>query len=277
MHPQKNKMKKSTILLLSTISALSFGQQNKVGINTKTPHATLEIQHYNPTSNTDTSVEGILIPRVSRLRAFQMGDKSKVKESTLIYIDNVSTGAKAGTMADVDTKGFYYFSTDLNKWVKLSTSSQSSFVDTNTHIYNSNGTLQGERTVNHNNHYLTFKTGTGKVVVEGKTLIKGEFYRVASNITTEAQRNYYVKSSTATEYGDHVIINKLSHGVTNIYLPTTPENMYEGRELCIINVGGGSVTIHNLSIGENQNNTLAPNLATCILSTGQKWVMTSKY
>ncbi|WP_415325842.1 hypothetical protein [Chryseobacterium sp. MMS23-Vi53] len=125
-------MKKILFLYALTYSTIAFSQ---VGFNTPTPEATLDITAKNSTGNS-VNVDGLLIPRVDRQKAQSM---SQVKVSTIIYVNNISTGTQSGTTANVDSMGFYYF--DGTLWTKFnSTSSQRN-------IYNINGTLSGNRTV----------------------------------------------------------------------------------------------------------------------------------
>ncbi|UTX48898.1 hypothetical protein [Chryseobacterium sp. MA9] len=103
-------MKKTFIILLTLIfSNLVYSQ---VGINTTTPTASLDIVSKNPTG-TATNIDGILIPRVDRERAQNM---AAVPNSTLIYINDISTGSQTGAAINIDNVGFYYFDT---VWTKL--------------------------------------------------------------------------------------------------------------------------------------------------------------
>ncbi len=101
------------ILLSLALVPLAYSAQ--IGINTPTPASTLDITAKDPTG-TATTVDGVVIPRVDRLRAQNM---SAVPTSTLIYINDISTGTSAGTTVDVASVGFYYF--DGTKWVALVT------------------------------------------------------------------------------------------------------------------------------------------------------------
>ncbi|MCT2406776.1 hypothetical protein NZD88_04295 [Chryseobacterium antibioticum] len=96
-------------------STIIYGQ---VGMNTASPKSTLDINAKNATG-TSTNADGILIPRVDRQRALIM---SSVEPSTLIYINDISTGTTTGQASNIDAIGFYYFEGSLAKWVKLSTS-----------------------------------------------------------------------------------------------------------------------------------------------------------
>jgi hypothetical protein len=103
------------LLLFTVLIPLAYSAQ--VGIQTPTPTSTLDIAAKNPTG-TATSVDGIIIPRVDRQRAQSM---TAVPVSTLIYINDISTGTAAGTTEDVNSVGFYHF--DGTKWIALITTS----------------------------------------------------------------------------------------------------------------------------------------------------------
>ncbi|UYW02369.1 hypothetical protein K5I29_05600 [Flavobacterium agricola] len=152
-------MRKIILMLLSFgFISISYGQ---IGIGTTKPNATLDIVAQNPTDPNLTNPEGVLIPRVSRLRAQHMVD---VKESTIIYINSVEDGSQAGSTSNVDTTGFYYYDGIL--WVKFS----SELYD---NIYNADGVLTSNRTVNQGDKTLSFQatptTGTSHFTVNGST------------------------------------------------------------------------------------------------------------
>lgn len=146
-----SKMKKKVILVLSLVTnCLIFAQ---VGINNQDPKTTLDIAAKNKTG-TDNNIDGILIPRVDRERAQSM---TSVPISTLIYVDNVSTGAQTGIAIDIDAEGFYYF--DGIVWIKVISQNNINISEIN--IYNSNGILTGNRIVAQNDKTLAF-TGTSR-------------------------------------------------------------------------------------------------------------------
>ena len=112
-------MRKNIILLgfLATTS-LAFAQTGKVGINTNSPEATLDIKP--STANAAVSArtnEGVLIPRVSKARLNSI-TTANLKESTLVYVSDIS-GSTTTTTTNVTSKGFYYYSTTDSKWVKI--------------------------------------------------------------------------------------------------------------------------------------------------------------
>ncbi len=157
---KQSKMKKKlTIVSALLISGITFSQ---LGINTSSPKATLDISAKIPTGTT-TSPEGLLIPQISRERAQSM---TGVALSTMIYVNEVSTGSQSGNAVNIDKVGYYYFNGSV--WIRLSADT-SKFVDKS--IYTADGSLEANRTVTQGANTLAF---TGNAVnafsVDGSTL-----------------------------------------------------------------------------------------------------------
>ena len=111
-------MKKNIIFLGLLATSLALAQSGKVGVNTSNPEATLDIKPSAANAVTSaTTNEGVLIPRVSRDRLKSIAT-ANLKESTLVYVDNISGTTNAVT-SNVTSKGFYYYSTTDSKWVKI--------------------------------------------------------------------------------------------------------------------------------------------------------------
>ena len=110
-------MKKIYTVLAIAVTGFAFAQSTgKIGVNTSTPTATLDIQPTTANAATSaTTVEGVLVPRVSRLRAANMG--TAVPESTLVYVNSITDGSLAGTTVNVNETGFYYFKGGV--WTKV--------------------------------------------------------------------------------------------------------------------------------------------------------------
>ena len=150
-------MKKNLILMMAMmLSSLAFSQ---VGINTTNPASTLDVTAKNATGKA-SGVDGLLVPRVDRERAQNMAN---VPTSTLIYVNSIATGDQVGIAANINAVGYYYF--DGTVWAKLNPNSGS-----NVNIYNSDGTLQGNRIVTQNDKTLAFTgTATNVFSVDGNT------------------------------------------------------------------------------------------------------------
>src|SRR6476660_5127752 len=103
------KNSRNTLAILFFLS--TFAAMAQVGIGTTTPGATLDVT---ATNLAGATVDGLLVPRVSRLRAQTM---TGTPTSTLLYVNDVSTGTATGTTVNVNAVGFYYF--DGTVWQKL--------------------------------------------------------------------------------------------------------------------------------------------------------------
>lgn len=152
---------KNSLFLLALFASLSAHSQ--VGINTSLAGSTLDVTAKN-TTGTSTNVDGLLVPRVDRQRAQSM---TSVPTSTMIYVNNIATGTQTGTTTNVDAVGYYYF--DGSAWVKLHNPANSTFSSLN--IYNTDGSLTGNRLVQQNANTLAFTgTAANAFSVDGSTL-----------------------------------------------------------------------------------------------------------
>ena len=152
-------MKKTISVLIFISAQLLFSQ---VGINTPNANATLDVV----AKTTDGSrPEGIIAPRLSG-NQIKAGDAqyTVAQRGTLIYA-TAAVGTPSTKTANITSQGYYYF--DGNIWQKIIS------VDTNTNIYNSNGTLEANRTVSMDDKFLLFNstatTGTSHFRVDGTT------------------------------------------------------------------------------------------------------------
>ncbi|HCM35408.1 MULTISPECIES: hypothetical protein [Chryseobacterium] len=137
-------MKKSLLpVAIILLGNIMFGQ---VGINTVSPKSSLDITAKNPIGNS-SNIDGILIPRVDRQRALSM---ALVEPSTLIYVNDISTGTVTGQASNINAVGFYHFDGSTSKWVKF---------NTDTNIYNANGTLTSNRVMSMANNSLVLRNG----------------------------------------------------------------------------------------------------------------------
>lgn len=147
-------------LLLSALFFTSFSFYAQVGINTETPKSTLEIKAKNETG-TSTNVEGILIPKVDREKAQSM---TTIPNSTLIFVDNISTGTLTGIASNIDASGYYYFESSENKWLKIATSKKAILADFGAGYTGTSEELQPTGT--------TITLPPGKWIVQTNILIK---------------------------------------------------------------------------------------------------------
>ncbi|MFT3794882.1 beta strand repeat-containing protein [Flavobacterium sp.] len=104
MKNSRNKL--ATLFFLFSMAAMA-----QVGVGTITPAATLDVTAANLVG---TTVDGLLIPRVSRLRAQTM---TGTPTSTMIYVNDITNGTAAGTTVNVTAVGFYFFNGTV--WERL--------------------------------------------------------------------------------------------------------------------------------------------------------------
>jgi len=136
-------MKDKIILCLFLVAG--FFLYGQVGIHTPTPAATLDVTAKKAIGSS-SDPEGFLIPRVDRQRAQSM---TGVETSTLVYVNDVSTGTQLGTAVNIDTVGYYYYNS--TEWIKLSP---------NVNLYNSDGILTEDRMVIQEDKRLAFTGAT---------------------------------------------------------------------------------------------------------------------
>lgn len=115
-------MKNLKIRLLQMVFLCSMAGTAQVGIGTTTPGATLDVT---ATNLTGTTVDGLLIPRVSRLRAQTM---AATPTSTLIYVNDISNGTATGTTINVTAAGFYFF--NGTAWERLGSGATNAWATT---------------------------------------------------------------------------------------------------------------------------------------------------
>ncbi|WP_374461440.1 C-type lectin domain-containing protein [Chryseobacterium taeanense] len=101
---------------LFTTAAVLFSMTAfaQVGINTKTPYATLDIKAKSP----GTNPEGLLIPKLSGTD-IQNGPYGSNQTGTLVYATAVPSAPNTVT-AEITEPGFYYF--NGTKWKKINSS-----------------------------------------------------------------------------------------------------------------------------------------------------------
>lgn len=160
----------NTFLLLA-VNSLAFAQ---IGVNTTEPKVTL---HIDPKIAKGTSgvAEGLLIPRVDRQRAQSM---MQVPVSTLLYINEATTGTQTGTAKNIDEIGYYTF--DGDSWMKI---------NSDNNIYNTGGTLTDDRTVSQNANRLSFTANTNNAFsIDGTTFsVDAENNRIGVGTSTPTQ------------------------------------------------------------------------------------------
>ncbi|WP_415328915.1 hypothetical protein [Chryseobacterium sp. MMS23-Vi53] len=178
-----------TILVTTTVV---YAQ---VGINTPNPQATLDV-----VASTNTAVQdGIMPPRISKqtLASKAAGVYSTAQTGAIVYVDNVV--APSGItpslvqVANINNTGYYYF--NGTQWLSYA------------NLYNSDGSLSGNRTVTQGTNTLSFlSTSVNGFSVDGTTFsIDASNDRVGIGTTTPETKFHVV--STAPTSGRYNVID----------------------------------------------------------------------
>lgn len=252
-----------TATVLACMTALTKAQQGRVGINTTTPAATLDVTAF---KDDVTRPDALLVPRLTRA---QLAAKNAVyiadQNGALTFVTALD-GSAVGKTVNVTATGFYYYDAPNNVWVAVGGGGASG---PDTSIYVNDGTLTGPRVVTQANNNLTFTTGTARAIINGSFETQGAVYANFRTLTSMPVASTWL----ATDY----IVTIQVSGNQNIELPT-PAAAGAGRILMIRNASlaaGGSGTytfINNVPI--NNTSVLASRGVT-LLSTGTSWLVVS--
>ncbi|RMZ58702.1 hypothetical protein D1632_14015 [Chryseobacterium nematophagum] len=141
-------MIRTNLLPFLLFGAFTYGQ---VGINTPTPHATLDVK----AKNTDgSSSEGIIVPKLTGDALFSAIAANRYgadQDGAVVYITEAAAVAnQTGQTVLVNDYGFYYFNGSQNQWMKLGSGST---------IYRTDGTLTGPRHMTMDGNNLGFTGG----------------------------------------------------------------------------------------------------------------------
>lgn len=199
----------------------------QVGIGTSVPAATLDVTAANLTG---TTVDGLLIPRVSRLRAQTM---TGTPTSTVLYVNDISNGTATGTTVNVTAVGFYFFNGTV--WERLGSGA--------TNAWNV----------------------TGNSGLSGTT----NFLGTTDNIDLAFRRNNAAAGkigATSTGFGVNalnagVATNNAAFGTNALALSTGADNVAFGNGTLAVNTAG----IQNTGIG---NAALAANTGSASTAAG---------
>lgn len=193
-------MKKIIIASCMLVTEILFAQ---VGINTPNPQATFDVV----AKTTDGSqAEGIIAPRLT-------GDQIKTGDSryttaqrgALVYATS-AVGTVSAKTVNITKAGYYYFDGAL--WQRV--------INDYVNIYNSNGTLEANRTVTMADKNLSFTsnatTGTSHFQIDGTTLnVDAVNNRIGLGTNAPAGRLHVAAPAS----GDPLIVGGVQNGNLN--------------------------------------------------------------
>ncbi|MGE8526354.1 hypothetical protein [Chryseobacterium rhizosphaerae] len=102
-----------TATMLVCLSALSKAQQGRVGINTTTPAATLDVVA-NTTDN--ARPDALLVPRLTRAQLSAKNNAYDTAQNGALAFVTTLDGTAAGKTANVSATGFYYYDAPNSVW-----------------------------------------------------------------------------------------------------------------------------------------------------------------
>ena len=116
---KKNTTKIFIAAVFLTISGTAFAQEGRVGINTSTPAATLDVV---ASPSIPTRIDGLIAPRLkgSELKA-KDGLYTTAQDGAIVYVTEAVSGTTDKT-TNVTTIGYYYFDKTVGtagRWMKI--------------------------------------------------------------------------------------------------------------------------------------------------------------
>lgn len=247
-------MKKIFILLGFVGLTNIYAQKGRVGVNTDTPKATLDING----SSVD-NIKGILIPRVTAAEMKTMSGHTNFgvhQHSNLVYLtDTMPTTDQTDKHEYVTDEGFYYWNNTALKWIPLN---DLRYVGRGNHITmdaGKNGTslLAGDNNIGIGKGSLKDNTGSNNIAVGTSALLKNTSGSGAVAIGTNAlirntkgKNNIAIGTNTLTQ--NTAADNNIAIGITALNLNTEGTN----------NVAIGGEALTNNTTGKN-NIALGPN------------------
>ena len=251
----KKKIMKKIFILLGFVGLTNiYAQKGRVGVNTDTPKATLDING----SSVD-NIKGILIPRVTATEMKTMSGDANCggdQHSNLVYLmDTMPTADQADKHEYVTDEGFYYWNNTALKWIPLN---DLRYVGRGNHITmdaGKNGTSlpAGSNNIGIGKGSLNANTGSNNIAVGASALLKNTSGSGAVAIGTNAlirntkgKNNIAIGTNTLTQNTE--ADNNIAIGITALNLNTEGTN----------NVAIGGEALTNNKKGKN-NIALGPN------------------
>ncbi|SHK63453.1 hypothetical protein [Chryseobacterium polytrichastri] len=105
-----------TAFVLASMTALTKAQQGRVGINTTTPAATLDVV----ANTTDaTRPDALLVPRMARTQLYAKDAAYTAAQNGALAFVTAIDGTATAKTANVTATGFYYYDGTNNVWTAV--------------------------------------------------------------------------------------------------------------------------------------------------------------
>lgn len=261
-------MKKQFVLAGLLVVGFASAQQGKVGVNTQSPQATLDVQPTSANLINGTTNEGIIAPKLPKTRVAAI---TTPVEGTLVYVDNITYAGNNAKVTKIDATGYYFY--NGAEWAKVVSGN---ITTTGSAIQVTNGLTKSGETVKIGGaltEATTITQGSNTVTFNGETASKVTF-----NTTTEHMGGHYVKVTKVvnTTYNvidtDYMITIDGPTDEVKIQLPS-PANA-KGRVLIFTNKTSQSVALQVGGVqaisGSGQPN-IPKDQAMTIACDGTRW------
>ena len=256
------EMKRVMIIVASLSGLVSYAQSResaKVGINTTTPQATMEVQ-VGASNLTGTTNEGIIAPRLSKER---IANIENPVEGTLLYAtDNVYAPAVENAtiserVADITEKGYYFY--NGSKWIgwrdpevykdyNLSRDRRVFLSWLNIDVTDINmeadPDLKKVKIIGKNS--LSERVLTSVVLPDGLEIIR-EYALYNNRLTTVAIPNSVTSIGNSAFYNNKLTSVTIGNGVTSI-----GESAFSGNPLTNVTIPNSVTSIGNNAFYSNQ-------------------------
>ena len=133
---KKNTTKIFIAAVFLTISGTAFAQEGRVGINTSTPAATLDVV---ASPSISTRIDGLIAPR---LKGSELKSKNNLytadQDGAIVYVTEAVSGVIDDKTMNVISMGYYYFDKTLGtagRWARFNTDKPVTFYKSNTSQY----------------------------------------------------------------------------------------------------------------------------------------------
>jgi hypothetical protein len=113
-----------TATMLVGFAAISQAQQGRVGINTTTPAATLDVV---ATTTDNTRPDALLVPRMTRAQLYAKDAVYLAAQNGAMVFVNTIDGTATAKTINVTAPGFYYYNSTTAVWVAVGGNSTPSF------------------------------------------------------------------------------------------------------------------------------------------------------
>lgn len=189
---------------------------SQVGINIETPRSILDVSVKRKTDGTidgNNQIYGLQAPRLTRLELTNnTATYAADQKGALIYITDISAGTATGQREYITSVGYYYFDSDANKWLKVTTGTAGATYTASNGLTMSSNNIKLGGSLNEPTT-ISAVTSTNKLAITGTGI---DAVNIASNTISVDASNNRVGIGTATPGAKLEINNGTTNGAIKI-------------------------------------------------------------